>query len=157
LTTTHCNLKQHKRRIPVSEPPKTFREVIDLTRQLGIRFLWIDSICTIQDSKEDWARESKMMGAIYERSYVTIAASSAIDGDFRLFPGDGLDTPSKYLEFPCDIASPEFGSVYLSHSTTDTMDPGTRLKQGPLNQRGWIFQERALSRRILHFLTSQMY
>lgn len=88
LTLSHCwgnaeimklflgNIDGFKCHIPFDRLPQTFQDAIKITRQLGHRYIWIDSLCIIQDSKEqsDWRAESKIMGDIYEKSVCTIAA-----------------------------------------------------------------------------------
>jgi hypothetical protein len=48
-----------------SDFPITFRDAFDLSNRLGISYLWIDSLCIIQDDDEDWQRESSSMGLVY--------------------------------------------------------------------------------------------
>ena len=80
VTTTSANIRRHSFELPMSELSKTFQDAIELTRKLGIRYLWIDSICILQDDKADWLRESQMMGQYYGESYCTIAATGGADG-----------------------------------------------------------------------------
>jgi hypothetical protein len=68
---------------PNSIPP-TFRDAITTSRKLGYRYLWIDSLCIIQDSYDDWVSESNRMQSYYKESVLTIAASDA-DGDEQGF------------------------------------------------------------------------
>lgn len=58
----------------------TFQDAAITTRELGIRYLWIDSLCIVQDDPEDWARESGSMASIYQGAQVVFAASEANDG-----------------------------------------------------------------------------
>lgn len=62
--------------LSLSSLPPSFRYAAFLTRELGIRYLWIDSLCILQDSREDWVRESVQMGQVYSASYCTIATSN---------------------------------------------------------------------------------
>jgi hypothetical protein len=57
--------------------PKTFKEAVFVTRQLGIRYLWIDSLCIVQDNEEGWQKESSKMQSGYRNSYLTITASKS--------------------------------------------------------------------------------
>ncbi|RYP40505.1 hypothetical protein DL767_001634 [Monosporascus sp. MG133] len=76
ITTTLKNVNQFIDRIP--EPlPNTFTDAIHTTRALGIRFLWIDSLCIIQDSPEDWVEQAPRMADIYGKAYVTLSADAA--------------------------------------------------------------------------------
>jgi hypothetical protein len=85
FTTTKASLAAHAIRINFDDLPKSFRDAIQLTRLLGIRFLWIDSICTCQDDSDDWDRESAKITTVYQNSYLTIAASAAKDSSVGCF------------------------------------------------------------------------
>jgi hypothetical protein len=54
ITTMKSNLSSHRTRVPLAELPANFRDAITVTRSLGFRYLWIDSLCIIQDTAEDW-------------------------------------------------------------------------------------------------------
>ena len=66
--------------MPLAKLPGTLQDAITVTRLLAIKYLWIDLLCIIQDSKEDWARETARIARIYENSTVTICADAAKDG-----------------------------------------------------------------------------
>jgi hypothetical protein len=66
--------------IPWSTLSKTFREASILTRELGIGYIWIDSLCIVQDDVEDWAREASHMAEIFLHPYLTIGATGAKNG-----------------------------------------------------------------------------
>jgi hypothetical protein len=74
-------LKEYKGVLPLDLMPQSFRDTIEVTRQLGFQYLWIDSICIIQDDKDNWRRESRQMGQIFERSCCTISAVDTLDSD----------------------------------------------------------------------------
>jgi hypothetical protein len=57
----------------------TFQDAVQVTRELGIQYLWIDSLCIIQWNTEDWQHEAKRMEGVYASAYCTIAATSAVD------------------------------------------------------------------------------
>lgn len=61
LVTTRANFKHHCVKLPISSLPKTFRDAVEVTRNLGIRFLWIDSLCVIQGDTADWVHEASKM------------------------------------------------------------------------------------------------
>ena len=84
--TKRSTIQDNLQRIPWESLPKTFQHAIEVTRKLGIRFLWIDSICIIQDDKRDWEEESSKMASIYQNSYLTICATSAVSDDAGLWP-----------------------------------------------------------------------
>ncbi|KAL9618622.1 MAG: hypothetical protein Q9160_006663 [Pyrenula sp. 1 TL-2023] len=61
VKTTTENVKAREREMPYESLPKTFQDAITICRSLSIRYLWIDALCILQDSKEDWAKESALM------------------------------------------------------------------------------------------------
>lgn len=81
------SLANFKAVLPVHEFPKTFRDAINVTRYLNIRYLWIDSVCIIQegDNLEDWSREASLMQNVYGNSTCNISALAAKDGTKGLF------------------------------------------------------------------------
>lgn len=86
ITTTAGTLSARKSGIPMRDLPRTFADAVNVCRRLGVRYLWIDSLCIIQDSREDWEREAERMANIYANSYLTIAASSSEDSGGGCFP-----------------------------------------------------------------------
>lgn len=81
--TTIQNIDSRKegRGFRVGDLPLNFRDAIEVCQGLGIRYLWIDSLCILQGSGEDWARESKRMEDVYAGAYCTVAATSAADSE----------------------------------------------------------------------------
>lgn len=79
LRTTMRTLESHKRSIKDRHLPQTFRDAMRVTRCLGLRYLWIDALCIVQDDKNDWLRQAALMGSIYENCSATIAVHSAED------------------------------------------------------------------------------
>jgi hypothetical protein len=58
ITTTGATIDYRKGGIVWSDLSQTFQDAIILTWRLGFRYIWIDSLCIIQDSAEDWQIES---------------------------------------------------------------------------------------------------
>ncbi|KAF2255586.1 HET-domain-containing protein, partial [Trematosphaeria pertusa] len=150
LQLTESNLECFKKGIPIDALSKTFQDAIEATRCLGMRYIWIDSLCIIQqqDSKDDWLRESPQMGMIYSNSYCNIAATGASDGN------DGLFKPRcPHTVFPSAIRNPHRDfELHLTHEHHWEAE----LLDAPLLERGWVLQERILSPRILHFGRRQL-
>jgi hypothetical protein len=71
--------------IPIEKLTRTFTDAISITRELGIDYLWIDSLCIIQDSNHDWEAESALMSSVYSGSKINIAAAAARDGSDGCF------------------------------------------------------------------------
>lgn len=85
LVTTKNNICSMKTFIPWGELPNTFQDAITVTRTLGLKYIWIDSLCIVQDDAQDWEREAAKMALIFEAAYVTIAATAASNGSVCLF------------------------------------------------------------------------
>lgn len=133
--------------------PRTFQDAVILTRHLGQRYLWIDSLCIIQygDNLEDWKKEAKRMEAVFRNAYCTVAATSAIDSTQGFLKRRSVRHPE--LQF-VKVYSSSHGPIYIS-SITDNFHED--VENGVLNQRAWVLQERALSRRTIHFTATQSY
>ena len=86
ITTELSTIEARKSGIPLSQLPRTFLDAVQIARRLNIRYLWIDSLCIIQDSTSDWEHESSKMADVYANSYLTIAASSSPDSNGGCFP-----------------------------------------------------------------------
>lgn len=135
---------------PIAGLPKTFRDAITVARRFSIRYLWIDSLCIIQDSSEDWARESVLMHDVYANSACNIAASASESPEGGLFRDRIADKVGLgYIH----VDLPNLGTKSFEIWDQFYMD---RLTYGPLSDRGWVFQERVLSPKVLHFSSNQI-
>lgn len=83
-TTSH-SLQKLRQSIPEDKLPKTFRDAFDVARSLQIRYIWIDSLCIVQDSLEDWRQESMTMGQVYQTAICNFAAIASSDGNGGMF------------------------------------------------------------------------
>lgn len=81
LQTMKFNYDSLKREIPFRKLPRNFADAAEICQRLGIKYLWIDSLCIIQDSKEDWGRESQMMHKVYKDAEVSIVAWVKLTGN----------------------------------------------------------------------------
>jgi len=149
-TTSPSGTPLSHREIPLASLPATFHDAILVTRGLGVRYLWIDSLCIIQNSPEDWTRQSALMESVFSGAYCTIAAASASgtdDGFLRARPERARDVV--VMRGGGDM--PEF---YVCEMVDDFEED---VGQNELQRRGWVLQERALSRRTIHFAARQTY
>jgi hypothetical protein len=83
--TTTANLESKMLGIPIESLPQTFLDAIIIVQKIGLEYLWVDSLCIIQDDRDDWEKESAKMAGIYQGAFLTIAAtasSSNRDGMF---------------------------------------------------------------------------
>ncbi|KAI1453491.1 HET-domain-containing protein [Annulohypoxylon moriforme] len=170
LMTTSKTLAGFLEEIPWSAIPATFQDAIVFARKLGVQYIWIDSLCIIQDSAMDWAIESSRMADIYRNSYVTIAATaskSSMDGlglkhirqrGITLNGTTSSDIPysirCQYAIAPDTIRGKETPEGAIEHPIPSIRllnDYGEVMPIFPLLMRGWVFQERLLSPRFLQF------
>ena len=143
------------RGIATSTLPQTIQDAIIVTRKVGLRYLWVDALCIIQDSDSDRNAEITMMDRIYQNAQLTIAAASAgrcWDGFLatRSWRGDYRPSTS-FLSIPYACPNGERGTVQLYQYRL------YKQNSEPLNGRGWALQERVLSSRVLIYGTWQLY
>ena len=135
--------------MPISQLPKTFRDAISVARVLRVRYLWIDSLCIIQDSASDWATHVSQMADIYQNGLLTFAAGASSDDDGGFFV-DVPDEWTPHYKFHLDVEDIQY-EFHCRH-TVDHPDADWPAKEMlPLMERGWCFQERFLSKRYLCF------
>lgn len=77
IKTTSSNLVAMKKNINWDSLPSTFPDAISVARELHVRWVWIDSICILQDDKADWEVEAAQMGTYYQKAFLTVAAASS--------------------------------------------------------------------------------
>lgn len=147
------NIEDHKQNVPLNALPTTFQNAVDICRFLGIRYIWIDSLCIIQnsDSQEDWVSEAARMADIYENAYITIAATKSASSSGGCYS----NTPNKYIARPIPGYKNAFSRFQLPGLPNHWEDFGRR-KDLPLFNRGWIYQEMRLSHRVLHFCAQEV-
>jgi len=71
--------------VAIETLPRTMQDAIHFTRNINLGWLWIDSLCIIQDSEVDWNREALTMRRVYQDSFLTVAALGASSCDEGLF------------------------------------------------------------------------
>lgn len=146
------NFDQYLTSVPELTLPATIRDTLFLARVLDIKYVWIDALCIIQDSKGDWDNQAAKMGLTYHSAYLTVCAARA-KAVSEGFLGDRLPIVSCCGTIRRKRRSIE--RIYLSpagnHSLLDFY-----LRHSPLIGRGWCLQERLLPRRRVYFTPHQM-
>ena len=130
---------------------KTFQDAITICQELGVRYLWIDSLCIFQDSNEDWQCEAAQMGQVYGNSICNIAATGAFNDEEGCF----RDRDTSLLQ-PCTIKSEWDNRDNRIWEIIHKRFWDNRITQTRLNRRGWVMQERWLSPRVLHYGRDQL-
>ena len=145
--TTADNVDARGNGFSISELPRTFQDAIRVTRELGIEYLWIDSLCIIQWNEEDWKREAGRMEDVFASAYCTIAATSAVDSNAGFL---ARNRSTEYVRVEDDAGNQFCVCAHMDDYEND-------VEQAELNKRAWVLQERVLSRRTLHFSANQTY
>jgi hypothetical protein len=155
---TKCNEESLKEKIEFQHLPRNFQDAIRIAAGLGVRHIWIDSLCILQKRKEheldleardDFDAEAPNMGRIYTNALCTVSSTASTNADGGCFHARDRffgDCPLVEGAFSSLIAKswirePE-GLEYLFLR---------KIEEAPITKRGWTFQERTLSRRVLHF------
>lgn len=176
--TTTSNLEDQMERIRWADLPSTFQDAVGFTRNLGIRYLWIDSRCIIQQeagkfsqlAKDDWTKESMTMFGVYKNSYATLAALCGLDSraGLRKVSNRSEAIPLAHLRFDriLNRATEEGESstfpIYIqpSHPIDDKVHGYAILESQrgrySLLGRAWCYQERMVSPRVLCFTDSEI-
>ncbi|KAF1829228.1 HET-domain-containing protein, partial [Decorospora gaudefroyi] len=126
-STTTANVASRFSYLNTFMLPQTLQDALVVARGLGLEYIWIDSLCILQDNHEDWASEASKMAAIYSNAHVVLAATFAKDC------AEGFLRPDSHACWA----------------------PGARTPWA-IFTRGWCMQERFLARRILHFFPNEM-
>ncbi|KAJ4993159.1 hypothetical protein SVAN01_01511 [Stagonosporopsis vannaccii] len=146
--TTRMNRSSNLENIDFTSLPRTFIDAVVFTKKLGLKYLWIDSLCIVQDDQDDWRHEASLMASIYENAVVTLGATASASS------AEGLFRSSSSIHEPIELRGKTakgkgyvlYGRSRLNHWLHDTS----------LFKRGWILQERFLSPRFLHFASNEL-
>ncbi|KAI0096103.1 heterokaryon incompatibility protein-domain-containing protein [Nemania sp. FL0031] len=154
LISTVATIRNHKNGIPWINITKTFQDAITTCRRMGVNYLWIDTLCILQQcsglteaqvvaTQEDFAEENSKMASIYRGSYFTISADISTNMDSGIF---GTDIPPKCV--PLKVTSDDGNEATVYVRSRWIHHPREKLD---IETRGWTFQEFLLPPRVLHF------
>ncbi|KAH8671719.1 heterokaryon incompatibility protein-domain-containing protein [Xylariales sp. PMI_506] len=140
--TVELNIKQRYIALNTQHLPRNFQDAIEVAKALRIRYLWIDALCIIQDSKEDWTREAGQMASVYAGATIVVSVLDAASSTVGF-----LD----HKRAPLAVVNDEYAvqKVYLPLYEY--------FENIPLGSRGWCMQERLLAPRVLHIGREQMF
>lgn len=159
------SISSFQQNIPWQSLPKTFQQAMVFAWKLGIEYIWIDSLCIIQDSKEDWLEQSGKMADIYENSTITLAGTASSGPESGLFIEPSLHLQGYVTDGTVEVVATKHTEVQCLLAKASTDNPVMHIKASPshnspahfthddlpLLKRGWVYQERLLSPRIVHF------
>ena len=149
LTTTTSGVGAHFNCIHFDSLPQTFREAIKVCRWFPIHYLWIDSLCIIQDDSADWEQQAARTDSIYENAFFTVAAHG--NADSSIIPTYGECNIFTEVADLQDTIRARMVPVHNFLSPVGvTMDSIGEKAPNEVSGRGWCYQERLLSRQILH-------
>ena len=132
--------------ISINLLPKTIRDAVCVTKELGAEWLWVDSLCIIQDSVDDWTSEAATMCAVYQGCLLTIAAVGAAKNSDGLF---AQRDPLMYTT--CPIFSSSQSERFHAFPVKYSREAISVEDHWLLYKRGWVVQERVLPTRHLKF------
>ena len=169
MKTTTLNYEARQNHIAVDDLPLSFKDAVEVTRRLGLRYLWIDALCIIQDDLSDWEVEAREMSTIYGDAHLVIGADGA-KGAEEGFLRDSPEYNSMHADEKSALVAvvdDEQADVYVStcpkhYDTCSLLDKAVSSEQyedvveNPLSQRAWAFQEQFLARRMVHFTKEEM-
>ena len=144
LVTETGTLHERIAKVPMDTLPALYQDAVKVTRELGIKYLWIDSLCIIQDCKDDWSREAARMADVYRSSYLTLYALSSSNCHQKMLVRRPQGTCNNSLD-GSNIQKP-------------LLPPREEVfKTAPLCQRAWAVQERLLSPRLLYYNDGELF
>lgn len=162
IRTLKDNIAGHRERIGFENLSKTFRDAVQAVRGMRLSYLWIDSLCIIQDDGQDWEQEAVQMAKIYRESVCTVSALSSDDGDGGCRVNARNEPVNQLRYVDLDIGEYRIRLVETEDNTDGEMlkwdveygDDDFKFRawgRNPLRTRAWTFQERELSVRAIHF------
>lgn len=157
---TKATAELFRKRIPQKLLYPILQHALEITNRLGLQYLWVDSLCIYQDDLTDWHRQASEMASIYRNGAFTISALSCGDG-----PDERKIFSSKTPQSPIEICHHNGGIIQLRMISNNTQPfhiaiPGGRNypnDEFPLLKRGWVYQERILSPRIIYFTNDEIF
>lgn len=180
--TLRANIRSRMKNIAWNNLNQTYKDAVTITRRLGFRYIWIDSLCIVQDNSEEWEAAAGGMADIFANSFLTICASHAKDGSVGIFadrqPSNGAE-PSTALpnvslrttvrsqttvgvERDVTICARLLARHYFQGIADDhyvehlSLWQRPRPVEEPLFFRAWALQERILSLRTLDYHCHEM-
>ncbi|QIW95657.1 hypothetical protein AMS68_001175 [Peltaster fructicola] len=139
LKMTRSNIRAFEQGIDPRQLPRTISHAVETSTRLGIRYLWVDALCIIQDDRADWQAECSRMAQTYRQCQVMLSALDSTGADQGFLGRRNAESQALWR-----VDERIWIRKRLPHVQTI-------FESAALSQRGWTFQERMLAPRILHF------
>ncbi|KAK5651934.1 hypothetical protein OQA88_11476 [Cercophora sp. LCS_1] len=152
LKLLQSNIGQLRAGVDIDTLPQSYREAIAVCREYKFRYIWIDSLCIIQDSREDWEREAVTMKDVYQNSVLNIAAAAAAESSDSSF----LSRDPDFIR-PVKAKAQWDGLPHREYYLIDESIYTDDIESSPLHQRGWVVQEVYLTPRTLSLTRRQLW
>lgn len=152
LTTNFISLQQS---IEFEDLTAVFQNCVTTAKKFGVNYVWIDSLCIIQDDRVDWTVQSRQMHRIYENAILVVAAVSSEDGSVPFLGPKAPNGRHLRTSHPVTLSTlPGVPGNLRARRYVSTIADLTDSR-GPLKSRAWCWQEHVLSTRIIHFTENQ--
>lgn len=163
FSTTKGNTSELSEHISFFDLPRTFQDCVTTAHALDVQYIWIDSLCIVQDDRQDWARHAQCMDKIYENALFTVAAVSSPSGNVPFLGNEAPNNRDWWQSVVIDIPTEDRKSESVEQSSFEVPLRARKFKvctldvlHGPLENRGWTWQERYLSTRIINFTNTKL-
>lgn len=156
FTTTRATLESRIAGIQIVDMPATYQDIVRLTRELGLRYAWVDALCICQDETADWERESAKMISIYSNAYLTVAAARAKNVSDGFI---GSHPKRNYVELEYTRSGIHGKALSFTLPLREELlhEDYINMPDEPLSERAWGLQERVLSHRALIYGSNQIF
>ncbi|KAH7312987.1 heterokaryon incompatibility protein-domain-containing protein [Rhexocercosporidium sp. MPI-PUGE-AT-0058] len=146
------NMNELQSGISIDDLPSSYREGISVCNKFGFRYIWIDSLCIIQDSLDDWRQEAMAMRDVYRNSMLNIAAAAAAENADSSFTARDASTIP-----PLPIETQWEGLEHRKYFLTNANAYRDEVAFSPLRRRAWVVQEVWLASHNLYLTKNQLW
>jgi hypothetical protein len=145
LTRDNHGLLSQRNSLELDKLPMTISDAVLATRHFGRDYLWVDSLCIIQDDENDKFHEIDRMHLIYSLADMTIVSAT---GDHAF---------ARFLEVNLTLRNQEPQIISKQRFTLDSPEMREVTEFTTWFTRGWTLQELLFSKRILYFTPESTY